>query len=110
MHDQLLRPIGIKHVFHHFSGERCLTLLRRLVEVLKPDGRLVIQDFVSGSAPVEEPFPYLFSVRMLTWTREGEAHSLDTYRQVLREAGFSPPEVHASEGMPSRFLIAGVHE
>ena len=79
-------------------GERCLTLLRRLVEVLKPDGRLVIQDFVSGSAPVEEPFPYLFSVRMLTWTREGEAHSLDTYRQVLREAGFSPPEVPRQRG------------
>jgi len=95
------------HVFHHFSGERCLTLLRRLVDVLKPDGQLVIQDFVSGLAPAEEPFPYLFSVRMLTWTREGEAHSLDTYRQVLREARFSPPEVHASEGMPSRFLVAG---
>ena len=30
--------------------EGCLTLPRRLVEVLKPDGRLVIQDFVSGFA------------------------------------------------------------
>jgi C-methyltransferase len=95
------------HVFHHFSEERCLTLLRRLAEALKPDGRLVIQDFVSGLPPAEEPFPYLFSVRMLTWTREGEAYSLDTYRRVLQESGFSPPEVHASEGIPSRFLIAG---
>jgi C-methyltransferase len=94
------------HVFHHFSAQRCLELLRRLAGVLKADGRLVIQDFVSGPQPAEAPFPYLFSVRMLTWTREGEAHSLDTYRRLLSEAGFSAPEVHASEALPSQVLIA----
>jgi ubiquinone/menaquinone biosynthesis C-methylase UbiE len=96
------------HIFHHFSEQRCLALMRRLGEVLKPDGRLVIQDFVSGLSPEEAPFPYLFSVRMLTWTREGESHSLDTYERLLREAGFSQPEAHAAEGMPSQFLIAGI--
>jgi hypothetical protein len=39
----------------------------------------VIHDFVPGPQPAQAPFPYLFSVRMLTWTREGH-HSLDTYR------------------------------
>ena len=96
------------HIFHHFSEERCLTLLRRLSEVLEPDGRLVIQDFVSGLLPPPEaPFPYLFSVRMLTWTREGEAYSLDTYARLLQEAGFSAPELHTNQGMPSSFLTAG---
>jgi C-methyltransferase len=95
------------HIFHHFSEQRCLTLMRRLTEALKLDGRLVIHEFVSGLRPAEAPFPYLFSVMMLAWSREGEAHSLDTYRRLLHEAGFSPPEVHASQGMPSHFLIAG---
>jgi ubiquinone/menaquinone biosynthesis C-methylase UbiE len=93
------------HIFHHFSEPKCLELMRRLSEVMKPDGRLVIQDFVSGLSPAEAPFPYLFSVTMLTWTREGEAYSLDTYRRLLHEAGFTPPEVHAGQGMPSHFLI-----
>jgi hypothetical protein len=35
-------------------------------------------------------FPYLFSVVMLAWSREGEAYSLDTYQKLLHEAGFSP--------------------
>ncbi len=79
----------------------------RLAGALKPDGRLVIHDFVSGSRPADDPFPYLFSVVMLAWSREGEAYSLDTYQKLLQEAGFSAPEVHGSQGMPSRFLIAG---
>jgi len=95
------------HIFHHFSEQRCLALMRRLAEVLKPDGRLVIQDFVSGLSPAEAPFPYLFSVRMLTWTREGESHSIDVYEHLLHQAGFSAPEAHSVEGMPSQFLVAG---
>ncbi|HEX4099315.1 MAG TPA: methyltransferase [Pseudonocardiaceae bacterium] len=95
------------HIFHHFSEQRCLELMCRLAEALKPDGRLVIHDFVSGSRPADDPFPYLFSVVMLAWTREGEAYSLDTYQRLLHEAGFAPPEVHRIQGMPSRFLIAG---
>jgi cyclopropane fatty-acyl-phospholipid synthase-like methyltransferase len=98
------------HIFHHFSEQRCLTLMRRLFEVLKPDGRLVIQDFISGLPPAQTPFPYLFSVRMLTWTRDGEAYSLDTYSRLLQEAGFSSPELHSRQGMPSSFLIADMQD
>jgi C-methyltransferase len=93
------------HIFHHFSERRCLELMRRLTAALKPDGRLVIHEFVTGSRPSDEPFPYLFSIIMLGSSREGEAHSLDTYRRLLSEASLSPPEVHQSQGMPSQFLI-----
>jgi ubiquinone/menaquinone biosynthesis C-methylase UbiE len=95
------------HIFHHFSEERCLELLRRLHDTLKPGGRLAINDFVpSGSRPADEPFPFLFSVIMLTWTREGEAYPLSTYERLLAEAGFGRVEVHPSIGMPSSFMIA----
>jgi C-methyltransferase len=93
------------HIFHHFSERRCLELMRRLAEVLKPDGRLVIHEFISEPPPTDNPLPYLFSVTMLAQSREGEAHSIDTYRQLLHEAGFSPPNVHESQVMPSHFLI-----
>ena len=99
--------IVVSHLFHHFSEERTLTLLSRLATALKPDGRLVIHEFISGGAPTETPFPYLFSVIMLTSTAEGEAYSLDTYERLLREAGFTSPEVYPSQGLPSHFLISG---
>jgi cyclopropane fatty-acyl-phospholipid synthase-like methyltransferase len=94
------------HILHHFSEERCAELLERLAAVLKPDGKVAINEFVPGERPAEEPFPHLFSVIMLTWTREGEAYSLETYEQLLRASGFTQPDVHASAGLPTRFLIA----
>lgn len=98
--------IIVSHLFHHFSEERTLDLLSRLATALKPDGRLVIHEFISGAEPTETPFPYLFSVIMLTSTAEGEAYSLDTYERLLRESGFMSPEVHPSRGLPSHFLIS----
>lgn len=99
--------IVASHIFHHFSEERCITLLRRLAAALKPDGRLAINDFiVTDAKPDAEPFPRLFSVTMLAFTREGEAYSLDAYERMLEVTGFARPEVHEGRGMPSRFLIA----
>jgi C-methyltransferase len=97
--------IVASHILHHFSEERCVELLARLAAVLRPDGRLAINEFVPGERPAEEPFPHLFSVLMLTWTREGEAHSLETYERLLEASGFARPEVRAGVGLPTRFLI-----
>jgi C-methyltransferase len=95
------------HIFHHFSEERCLELMRRLFDALKPGGRLAINDFVpGGSRPADQPFPFLFSVVMLAWTLDGEAHPLSTYERLLTQAGFGHVEVHPSVGMPSSFMIA----
>jgi C-methyltransferase len=95
------------HIFHHFSEERCLELLRRMRSVLKPEGRLAIHEFTAVSdQPADDPAPYLFSVLMLTWTREGEAYPVSTYRRLLEAAGFSAPEVHPSPGRATRFMIA----
>jgi ubiquinone/menaquinone biosynthesis C-methylase UbiE len=99
--------IVASHIFHHFSEQRCLELLRRFRDALKPGGRLAINDFAPGeSCPADEPFPFLFSVIMLTWTREGEAYPLSTYERLLAEAGFGSVELRASVGMPSSFIIA----
>ncbi|MDX6644806.1 MAG: hypothetical protein QOK40_533, partial [Miltoncostaeaceae bacterium] len=98
------------HIFHHFSEERCLELLRRLHDALRPGGRLAINDFMAAGPPAEQPFPFLFSVMMLTWTREGEAYPLATYRRLVREAGFGRVEAHPGIGMPSTVLVADREE
>jgi C-methyltransferase len=99
--------IVASHFFHHFSEERCLELAKRLRQALKPGGRLAINDFVpSESGDMSEPFPFLFSVVMLTWTHEGEAYPLSAYERFLTEAGFGQIEAHPSIGMPSTFVLA----
>jgi C-methyltransferase len=95
------------HVYHHFSEERCVELLKRLAGVLQPGGRLAIQDFMAGDAsPADDPFPRLFSVTMLVWTREGEAYPVSTYERMLPAAGFSKPEVFRPPGAPTSFMVA----
>lgn len=95
------------HILHQLSEPRCSDLLGRLHAVLKPDGRLVVHDFMSASAqPADEPFHALFSVVMLTWSGEGEVHALATYQRLARGAGFDHLQVHPGVGVPSTFLIA----
>lgn len=103
--------IVASHVFHHFTEQRCLQLLRRLAGALTSAGRLAIHDITAtGHRPANEPFPALFSALMLAWTQHGEAHPLATYQCLLAETGFSAPEVSDSLGLPARFLITTTQE
>src|SRR5206468_4202784 len=94
--------VPASHIFHHFSEERCLQLMRRLHDALVPAGRLAVDDFMAAGSPAEQPFPYLLSVMMLTWTR----YPLSTYERLLGEAGFVRPQAHRGMGMPSTVLVA----
>lgn len=95
------------HVFHHFSQERCVRLMRRLRDALREGGRLAIHDFAAASSdPAEEPIPRLFSIIMLIRTRQGRAYSVADHQQMLAAAGFTAPEIHSAPGLPTRFIVA----
>jgi C-methyltransferase len=95
------------HIFHQFSVERCVALLRRLVDALQPGGRLVINDFMPASSqPADEPFAMLFSIISLALGPEGEAYPLETYRRMVAEAGLVGVDVHPSVGVPSTLVVA----
>jgi cyclopropane fatty-acyl-phospholipid synthase-like methyltransferase len=99
--------IVASHIFHQFSEERCVALLRRLFNALRPGGRVAINDFMPASPrPADEPFALSFSIISLAWSPEGEAYPLDTYRRMVAEAGLVGVEIHPSAGVPSTFLIA----
>lgn len=97
----------ITNVLHHFSEDRAVAMLRRLAEVTKPGGRLAVMAItVDDRPPAADPAPHLFSALMLTWTHEGESHSLDSYRAMFRAAGFGAPVLHELPGIPLRLLVA----
>ena len=94
-------------VFHHYSPERCIGLLRRLATALKPDGKIAIHDFATeNNDPADEPAPRLFSLIMLVWTREGRSYSTTDFERMLTTAGFRAPEKHHLPDHPTRLLIA----
>lgn len=94
------------HVFHHFAPERCVELLRRIAEALKPGGRIAIHDFIVTTTPAQEPAAALFSVIMLVRTKQGRAYTLNDYETMLSQAGFGPPELNDIAGLPTRVLVA----
>jgi C-methyltransferase len=95
------------HFFHHFSEARCRHALKRFSAALKPGGRVAINEFTAASGnPAEEPFPALFSIAMLAWTREGQSHTVGDYTAWLAESGFAAAEIHSGRGVPSRIIVA----
>src|SRR6266571_1385840 len=95
------------NVLHHFSEERCVTLLRRLACATKPGGRIAVVGFaLENLPPRQDPAPYLFAVLMLVWTHGGEVHRLKVYHRMLVESGFARPTVHRIAGLPFRIVVA----
>jgi C-methyltransferase len=91
----------LSHVFHHFDAKTCAGLMRKVAGAVASGGRVAIHDFLA-----EEDGGKMFSVTMLGWTREGQSFARKDYAAWCEEAGLTKPEVHASLGMPSSFLIA----
>jgi hypothetical protein len=58
------------------------------------------------NADLHNPGPAMFSVVMLGWTRRCEAFSLADCVAWFADAGLGAPEMHASEGIPSNWLVA----
>ena len=100
--------VVMSHVLHHFDEGRCVELLRRAAAATRDDGRIVIQDFVAtGDEHGRDVAAGLFSVIMLVWTRQGEAHPLARLERMLAAAGYGPPEVHPLPQLPTTVLVAG---
>jgi SAM-dependent methyltransferase len=103
--------ILVTNVLHHFSEERAAELLRRVRDSLRPGGRVGIVGFTIGDgAPIDDPEPHLFSVLMLTWTHEGEVHSVAGYERILTAAGLTMTDSADVPDLPFHVLLAARSE
>lgn len=99
--------VMITNVLHHFSEVRGVELLRRAAAAMTPGGKAVLVGFtVADGPPASDPAPHLFSVLMLTWTFQGEVHSVAAYQRMLGLAGFRDATVHEVPSLPLRVIIA----
>jgi hypothetical protein len=81
----------LKFILHDWDDERAETILRRVREAVRPDGRLAVIETVLPDAPVDHP-GWLMDLNMLVMTG-GRERTADIYAAILRRAGWSIEDV-----------------
>ena len=79
----------VPNFLHHFDPPTCVTLLAKIHRALKPQGRVVVVEFVPNPDRVSPPDAAGFSLIMLATTPKGDAYTRAELDGMLREAGFS---------------------
>ncbi|MEG6616099.1 methyltransferase [Peptococcaceae bacterium 1198_IL3148] len=77
-------------ITHIYGKEENIALFKRIHNVLKPGGRIVISDFVRGVSARAE----LFAVNMLVNTKTGGTWTLKQYTDWLEQAGYRGIKMH----------------
>ena len=79
----------LTNFLHHFDGQTCVALLRKIRAALAPGGRLAVLEFVPNPDRVSPPFAASFSMTMLGGTAHGDAYTFDELRGMLESAAFT---------------------
>jgi precorrin-6B methylase 2 len=96
----------LTNIFHHFSQETCVQLMKRVHQALKPEGKAVTVEFIPNEDRVTPPREAAFSLIMLANTDEGEAYTFSEYQEMFRRAGFPHTSLHPMRGFPTEILIS----
>jgi len=80
--------ILVSQIFHAFSAEENLALLRKCRAALNPGGRVAVQEFPIDETRTAPPHSALFSVNMLVGTEKGRCYSPNEIGRWLTETGF----------------------
>jgi ubiquinone/menaquinone biosynthesis C-methylase UbiE len=96
--------ILLSQIFHAFSAEENIALLRKCKTAVHPGGRVVVQEFPINEARTAPPHSALFSVNMLVGTEKGRCYSPKEMKLWLEETGFTNIAI---KYLPETVLIIG---
>ena len=99
-YDLVLLP----NFLHHFDHDTCVTLLKKILASLNPDGRVMVVEFVSNEDRVSPPFPAAFAFTMIGTTQKGDAFTERELAAMAREAGFSRTSAQPLPPSPATLL------
>ncbi len=86
--------ILLTNFLHHFSKKSNDAFLKKVADALKPEGRVVVVEFVPNEDRVSPSQPAFFSLVMLATTEAGDAYTLREYEEMSQVAGFSGCQKH----------------
>jgi len=96
--------ILLSQIFHAFSAEENIALLRKCKTAINPGGRVVVQEFPINETRTAPPHSALFSVNMLVGTEKGRCYSPREMKRWLTETGFKNIAI---KYLPETVLIIG---
>jgi ubiquinone/menaquinone biosynthesis C-methylase UbiE/predicted transcriptional regulator len=80
--------ILLSQIFHAFSAEENIALLRKCNTAVNLGGKVVVQEFPINDNRTSPPHSALFSVNMLVGTERGRCYSPKEIKRWLSETGF----------------------
>lgn len=98
--------ILVTNLFHHFSADDCVGLMRRFREALKPGGRMYVLEFVPNEDRVTPSVAAAFAVMMLANTPSGDAYTIADYNKMLDTAEFGGREWMDVPNSIQRLIVA----
>jgi ubiquinone/menaquinone biosynthesis C-methylase UbiE len=96
--------ILLSQIFHAFSEEENIALLRKCNTAVNPKGKVVIQEFPISDNRTAPPHSALFSVNMLVGTERGRCYSPKEMKRWLAGTGFKNIGI---KYLPETVLIMG---
>jgi ubiquinone/menaquinone biosynthesis C-methylase UbiE len=75
-------------IIHSNTPEINKQLFKKAFEVLNPDGRMVVLDYIMNDDRTSPAAGAYFSLNMLVGTREGDTFTESEVRSWMEEAGF----------------------
>jgi len=99
--------ILVSHIFHAYSEEENIALLRKCKNSLNPAGRVAVQEFPINDARTAPAHSALFSVNMLVGTERGRCYSPSEIKRWMAKAGFKNAKV---KDLPETVLIIGTRK
>ena len=96
--------ILLSQIFHAFSAEENIALLRKCNTALNLGGKVVVQEFPISDNRTSPPHSALFSVNMLVGTERGRCYSPKEMKRWLAGTGFKNIGI---KYLPETVLIMG---
>jgi SAM-dependent methyltransferase len=103
--DGVFDAVILSNIAHHEPPDRNVALFRKAHRCLRPDGRLVLSEFILDDDRRGPSFALRFSAGMLLQTVHGASYREADYREWLADAGFTAATTHREHAL-STLIIA----
>ncbi len=97
----------LSQILHGEGPQNCRKIIQKAVDVLEPNGVILIHDFILNNTLDGPMFPALFALNMLLGTEDGQAYSEEQITAMLREAGVQQIERADYKGPNDAGVIMG---
>jgi len=96
----------LTNFLHHFDGQVCVDLLKKIHRSMTPGAKLITLEFVPNQDRVTPPIPASFSMMMLGLTPAGDAYTQEQLTRMMTEAGFEENEFIPVPQSPQHLIVS----